>query len=301
MSDSDLLSRVQDATLEMPGSRKSIADFLIREGSGVANLSMAEVADLTFSSKPSLVRFAKAMGFSGWRDFRLAFVTAVRESEQAQSVAAKIDPNHPFDAGDSLEAAVHSVLALEQQALAEVTAQIDARVLAEASRRVIKAKHLVFFGAAPNSYFGELFAYKLGQIGMRCHVPDRSEWGMVARGLGRRDCAIISSYSGNGPQREPVSFISQFKEARVPTVAITNSGSNWLREQCDCVLGYRPSERYYSKISGYYSEQCMHFVLDALYSAVFLSNYDQNEVMKLHALISFERAQHQQFTDVLPS
>ena len=83
-------------------------------------------------------------------------------------------------------------------------------------------------------------------------------------------------------------------------VAITNSGDNWLRAQSDCVLSYQPREHYYSKISGYYSEQCMHFLLDALYSAVFLQNYDLNEVAKLRALIAYERAHHQRLQDVLP-
>lgn len=299
MANDNLLSRVKVATMELPGSKKSIADFLVREGSGVENLSMAEVADLTFTSKPSLVRFAKAMGFAGWRDFRFAFVSAMRESEE-RSVEVEMDANHPFSPEDALETAVRHVLVLEQQALAEVTAHLDTTMLEEASRRVRHAENLVFFGASPNDYFGKLFAYKLDQIGLACHVPGRSEWGVMARGLGPRDCAIIASYSGSGPQREPVSYATQFAEARVPTVAITNSGSNWLREQSDCVLSYRPREHYYSKISGYYSEQCMHFMLDALYSAIFLANYDRNEVVKLRTLISYEISQHQPVVDVLP-
>lgn len=300
MTDDDLMVRVKDATLELPGSKKSIADFLVREGSGVANLSMAEIADLTFTSKPSLVRFAKAMGFSGWRDFRLAYVTTIRKNEEQLSVAVDVDPNHPFDSDDDISVAVQNVLAIEQRALNEVSAQIEQDMLQEAARRVNNARNLVFFGASPNRFFGELFAFKLKQIGITCHVPLRSEWGMVARGLSASDCAIISSYSGKGPQREPVNFVSDFNEAGVPVVAITNSGDNWLRAQSDCVLSYQPREHYYSKISGYYSEQCMHFLLDALYSAVFLQNYDLNEVAKLRALIAYERAHHQRLQDVLP-
>lgn len=299
MVDDGFLARVRGATLELPGSRKSIADFLLREGSGVASLSMAEVADLTFTSKPSLVRFAKAMGFSGWRDFRLAYVTAVRESEEALSVSEDVDPNHPFDSGDSLEEAIQGVLALERQALLEAQAHLDMEALSEASRRACDAGEFVFFGAEPNSYFGGLFSYKLEQIGVTCRVPGRDDWGRIARRLGPDDCAIVASYSGNGPQREPVSFVSTLNKAGVPLIGITNAGNNWLREHCDCVLSFMPREHYYSKISGYYSEQCIHFVLDALYSAIFLANYDQNEVMKLRMVISFERAHHCRIDDIL--
>lgn len=297
---SELMTRVVAATLELPGSRKSIAEFLLREGSGIANLSMAEVADLTFTSKPSLVRFAKAMGFLGWRDFRLAFISEVSESEAALGVGSNVDPNYPFDAGDDTAAVVQNVSLLERQAIADALQQLDKAMLDEAATRVVRARSLVFFGAAPNSYFGELFAYKLEQIGIACHVPNEDEWPIVARGLSEDDCAIVASYSGAGKHRPPVSFVSMFNERRVPVVAITNSGSNWLREQCDCVLSFRPIEHYYSKISGYYSEQCVRFVLDALYSVCFAMDYDKNEVARIRMLLAYERKLQQHVEDVLP-
>ena len=288
----DVLARVQKASLDLPGARKSIADFLLREGSGVANLSMAEVADLSFTSKPSLVRFAKGMGFAGWRDFRLAFVTLMRQSEEESARRADVDPNHPFVADDDLATVVANIALLEQRAIAEAMEQIAQDMLFEATQRVLHARSLVFFGAEPNSHFGRVFAYKLRQIGRTCHVPTRDEWPMIARGLGPEDTAIVTSYSGVGPQRAPVSFLSLFNEVGVPCIAITNSGSNWLRENCDCVLSFKPRERYYSKISGFYSERCVELMLDALFGACFAANYDQNEIIKLRALISYERQHH---------
>jgi DNA-binding MurR/RpiR family transcriptional regulator len=47
------------------GSRRSIAQLLLSEGSGITSLSMGEVARLSYTSKPSLVRFAQTLGFAG--------------------------------------------------------------------------------------------------------------------------------------------------------------------------------------------------------------------------------------------
>lgn len=296
----DLLARVEAMTLDLPGSRKSIADFLVQEGSGVENLSMAEVAELTFTSKPSLVRFSKAMGFSGWRDFRLEFVKAMRRCEAQRKEVAEVDPNYPFSAEDDLASVVANVRSLEQQAISEMASQLDEEVLSEAARRAVTAKRLVFFGAAPNSCFGELFAYKLYPLGVTCHVPAEDEWSEAAQGMGPEDCAIVASYSGEGPQRMPVSLVSKFNEDRVPVVAITNSGRNWLREHCDCVLAFRPREHIFSKISGYYSEQCVRFALDALFSACFSLDYDRNEMARLRLMIEYERTLQHHVVDVLP-
>lgn len=296
----DVMRRVRRATLDVPGTKKTIADFLVREGSGVANLSMAEVADLTFTSKPTLVRFAKAMGFAGWRDFRMAFVTATRSSEESLVSPVDVDPNHPFGPDDDLGAIVQNVLALEQQALRNVASHITDEILQEAAQRVLRAHCTVFLGEEPNVFFGKLFAYKLSHIGVGCHIPAREQCSMIARGLGPKDCAIIASYSGNGEHREPASFVTQLNEAGVPIVAITNSGSNWLKEHCDCVIAFEPREHYYGKISGYFSEQCVHFALDLLFSAIFVAHYEQNEIRKLRALIAYERAHQQTLVDVLP-
>lgn len=296
----ELLALVEATTLDLPGSRKSIADFLVQEGSGVENLSMAEVAELTFTSKPSLVRFSKAMGFSGWRDFRLEFVKAMRRRESQRHETSEVDPNYPFSAEDDLPSVVTNVCSLERQAILEMASQLDEETLREAARRVTAARCLVFFGAAPNSYFGELLAYKLSQLGTTCHVPTEDEWSMVARGMGPEDCAIVVSYSGEGPQRKPVSLVSKFNEDQVPVVAITNSGRNWLREHCDCVLSFRPREHIFSKISGYYSEQCVRFALDALYSACFSLDYDRNEMARLRMIIEYERTLQHRVVDVLP-
>lgn len=296
----ELLALVEATTLDLPGSRKSIADFLVQEGSGVENLSMAEVAELTFTSKPSLVRFSKAMGFSGWRDFRLEFVKAMRRRESQRHETSEVDPNYPFSAEDDLPSVVTNVCSLERQAILEMASQLDEETLREAARRVTAARCLVFFGAAPNSYFGELLAYKLSQLGTTCHVPTEDEWSMVARGMGPEDCAIVVSYSGEGPQRKPVSLVSKFNDEQVPVVAITNSGRNWLREHCDCVLSFRPREHIFSKISGYYSEQCVRFALDALYSACFSLDYDRNEMARLRMIIEYERTLQHRVVDVLP-
>lgn len=299
MTDVELMDRVRQASLDLPSSRKSIGEFLIREGSGVANLSMAEVADLTFSSKPSLVRFAKAMGFSGWREFRMAFVVAVQASEAQTTNVSDIDINHPFSPDDALSTVVNNVALLEQRAIAEAAQQVDESMLQEAARRVLRARRLAFFGADPNKYLGELLAYKLRQIDVACHVPTEDEWPMVVKELGQDDCAIIASYSGVGQQRPPASLATLFNEAHVPIVAITNSGSNWLREQCDCVLSFRAREHYYSKISGYFSEQSMHFMLDALFSACFAANYACNEAAKLRAILAYERKLQSDVKDAL--
>lgn len=294
---SDLLGRVRQLAQGQAGSRQSIAQLLLSEGSGLARLTMAEVAQLSYTSKPTLVRFAQALGFSGWVDFQEAYVRKARLAEDAAD-ATYTDVNFPFDAKTPYGTLAKQVLALEGHALEQAMLTVDHAALREAARRVVNATQVVCFAVAQNRFYCENLAYRLGQIGIDCLVPSGSEGRLVARGMGPEHCAILVSYSGQGEQRPPSQFLGPLREQGVPCVAITNSGDNWLRHHCDCVLAFPPEERLYSKIAGFYSETATSYLLDLLFSLCFQANYERNVQLKLDAVVGYERMMHS--TDVLP-
>ena len=71
------LRYAHEASLGMPSSIKDVADFLLSEGTGIADLTMAQVATSVYTSKPTLVRFAKRAGYTGWKDYRHDFLLAM--------------------------------------------------------------------------------------------------------------------------------------------------------------------------------------------------------------------------------
>jgi DNA-binding MurR/RpiR family transcriptional regulator len=191
-----------------------------------------------------------------------------------------------------------SLAALEAQAHRRVIESLDEKALREAARRVCAARQVVLFGVFQNRYLGMNLAYRLGQIGIDCLVPEARESELMARGMGPEHCALLVSYSGLGLRRPPAVLVPSLRERHVPCVAITNSGDNWLRHSCDCVLGFPPAEHLYSKIAGYYSEAATSFVLDLLYSLCFQARFEKNVWSKLDAAVANE--QRMQTTDVLP-
>ena len=64
-----LFQRIEEMTIEYQDARSVIAEFLLNEKSHLYQYTMDEIAHLTYTSKPTLVRFAKGLGFHGWKDF----------------------------------------------------------------------------------------------------------------------------------------------------------------------------------------------------------------------------------------
>ena len=85
----------REASLGMPGSIKQVADFLLSEGTGIVGMTMGQIAASAYTSKPTLVRFAKQAGYTGWKDYRHDFLVAARRLEEEQSQRADVDVNFP--------------------------------------------------------------------------------------------------------------------------------------------------------------------------------------------------------------
>lgn len=68
----DLVKRLATLSLSGRGVLKGLAEFLLSNRNSVASMSLAEVAAAADVSETTVFRFAQQIGFSGYRDLRLA-------------------------------------------------------------------------------------------------------------------------------------------------------------------------------------------------------------------------------------
>ena len=87
-----LFQRIEEMTIEYQDARSVIAEFLLNEKSHLYQYTMDEIAHLTYTSKPTLVRFAKGLGFHGWKDFMRSLIEEVKYLESHETT---IDVNFP--------------------------------------------------------------------------------------------------------------------------------------------------------------------------------------------------------------
>lgn len=271
----DLLKRMRQQSDSLSASMHSIAEFLLREGSGIANLGMGQVAALSYSSKATLVRYARQLGYDGWKSFRADFIEQARLEEKRSMGGTKVDLNYPFDAGEDTSAIAQSIVDIRRAAHDIVLGNLDTQLVDTAADLLLDARRLVFLGNPPNRQYGELFAYNLYNIGVECRVPHNETRDQELRQLGGRDCVIVSSYSGN-LSRDLGSPVHMVRNLGVPLIAITGAGSP-LSNICTIALEYPPLEHYYTKIGGFYSCECTALILDLLYCSCYRRNYESNK------------------------
>lgn len=269
----------QEASLEMPGSIKQVADFLLSEGTGIEQMSMAQIAARAYTSKPTLVRFAKQAGYAGWKDYRHDFLVAMRRLEADRARQASVDINFPVDGRFSASQVVGSLERIHELALQQLEQTLDHTTLEQAASALLSARDVALFGAMQNRQRGKIFASDLGVIGILCHTPQADEAAAVANHLTAGDCLIAISYSGDLTHL-PMALAPRIKERGATVIAVTNAARGELGELADYVLGFAPLEHHHAKVGAFYSGACTSLILDALYATCYARRFDESRTRR---------------------
>ena len=269
-----LIHKVEEITMEYGGgARHSIGTFILEKKSALTRYSLQEIADATYTSKAAVVRFAKALGFSGWKEFLKAFWEEQSYQEQHYT---DIDANYPFDADSSRQDIINQLCSLQVESLLDTADLLDGAPLAECAELLLRSRRIAMFGLNPNLTLAELFQRKMLSIGRQVELPSMGDSGLLAHSLTAEDCAVIISYSGNSIHHGPLSVLTVLEERRVPVIALTSVGDNLLRQRADYTLSISSYERLYSKISTFATENSILYILNVLFSCCFAVDYQAN-------------------------
>ena len=269
-----LIHKVEEITMEYGGgARHSIGTFILEKKSALTRYSLQEIADATYTSKAAVVRFAKALGFSGWKEFLKAFWEEQSYQEQHYT---DIDANYPFDADSSRQDIINQLCSLQVESLLDTADLLDGAPLAECAELLLRSRRIAMFGLNPNLTLAELFQRKMLSIGRQVELPSMGDSGLLAHSMTAEDCAVIISYSGNSIHHGPLSVLPALEARGVPVIALTSVGANLLRQRPDYTLSISSYERLYSKISTFATENSILYILNVLFSCCFAADYQAN-------------------------
>lgn len=89
----EIMVRIRFQLPSLPRAEKVVAEALLENPEAIANFTLSGLAHETGSSDASIVRFCKRMGYSGYTEFKQAFLSAANEesSERPEKIEAQDD------------------------------------------------------------------------------------------------------------------------------------------------------------------------------------------------------------------
>lgn len=197
-------------------SERRLADYVTRHGASVIRLSMPELAERAGVSQPTIARFCAALGYDGFREFKLQFAQNVGGG--IPFVHQDVDPgDRPADiAGKIFDRTIATLMSV-RNALSSDQIEHGIRLLAGARR-------IEFYGCGNSGIVALDIQHKFFRLGIpTVAYSDSHVFSMSAALLGPGDVAVLVSNSGRTWDMLAAATLARSSGASV--LALTHSGS----------------------------------------------------------------------------
>ncbi|MDQ6754778.1 MAG: MurR/RpiR family transcriptional regulator [Actinomycetota bacterium] len=223
-------STIHSVLPSLPPSAKRVAEVIVADPSVVLRLTISALAEKCRTSEPSVVRFCRSIGFTGYVQLRLALATEIGREAAAVPEARRFGEDISPD--DSLADAVAKVRFTESLGLQETLQNLDLQVLSAVVAKIDQAPKILLYGVGAGAIVADDLRYKFFRIGRHVSAFDDPHDALMGASLmGPQDIAIAFSHSGG--TRETLEFLRRANASGGTTVAVTNSRSSALAGEAD--------------------------------------------------------------------
>ena len=189
--------------------------------------ALKEIADDAGVSEAMVVKIAKKLGFSGYRDFRqnVANYSRLQVGEMQEDLS-------PDDTGQEI---VNKVFRASMQALEETLAIADIAAFERAAGYIHEARQRDLYGVGGSAQIARDVSHKFLRIGVRTSMFDDAHMmAMSASLLGSEDVAI--GFSHTGATMVIIETLQLARKNGARTIAVTNYLNSPIADCADVVL-----------------------------------------------------------------
>lgn len=231
--DDDVLATVQRSLPKLSAAESRVAETILGDPTLVVDLAINDLAKLCRTSLSTVARFAQSLGYSGYRELRVAVARAVTLA-QAQQARFGLDTT-AIDREDGPAAIAAKLAAQEIDAIEKTAMALDEQALDRVAEALAAARHIDLFGQAASSLTAQDLQLKLARIGCSVsHSPDPHLAITTASLRCREDVAV--AFSHGGETAETVRALEVARDAGALTVAVTSASDSPLAAVAEVVL-----------------------------------------------------------------
>lgn len=271
-------------------SESIIIDYILKKGKDIKNMTIAQIANETYTSSPLFIRIAKKLGFDGWNEFKEAYLKELDYLYLNQEV----DANIPFVVNDDIMNIAYNLCVLERETIQDTYSLISHDDLQKAIRLLRNCKYIDVYSRSVHMHIVRSFQermYILHRHVQLCSLSDELDSTYLMSD--QNHCAIIISYSGHAPHIKHL--IETLRKKQTSIIAITNLEDNELSLLADVTLRMSSRELIYTKIADFASSLSLKYILDILYSCIFSIHYQKNLDNCIQIAKELDNTQHEEF------
>jgi RpiR family transcriptional regulator, carbohydrate utilization regulator len=238
----------------MTDSEKRIADYILDHPERIYKISINELAKIIDVSLPTVFRFAKTLGFEGFKDFKVELI-------KDMAIGLNISVENTEDS--SIENITNNIFQKDIHNLKETLSIINYDDLKKAVDNILTSKRIIFFAVSSSISVAMESYSKFIRAGFSCYYnPDTYSQTIVSLQTNTYDTAIAISFSGEST--ETLRCLRNAKENGAKTIAVTTFMKSSITKYADIVFLTAPVSSHYQKID-MPSKISQNALLDSIY------------------------------------
>jgi RpiR family carbohydrate utilization transcriptional regulator len=233
-----MLDRIRASLPALSPAEQRVGKLVLADARSFASLPVAELAERSHVSKPTVVRFCRSIGYDGLADFKLKLAGTVNEGVPFVHRSVDEDDKPADLVVKVIDNAVSALLKYRNDATAHAFDRaIEA--LTEAAR---EKRRIEFYGVGNSGIVAHDAEHKFFRLGVHAVAyNDAHVQVMAATMVGPGDCVVVISNSGRS--RDLLDALEIARRKGATTIVITASGSP-LAHQAQILLSVDHPEDY---------------------------------------------------------
>lgn len=209
-----LIGSIQARSGDLAASEAKVIELLLADPLFVGASTTAQVAARAGVSPPSVIRAARAIGFSGFTELKI-------EIARARGTTRFFAPPGVLTADATTAAVLESSIRAGADALTALGGAVELSALDQAVSTIQHARQVIAFGAGPSATVAADAVFRLRAVGVTTiGIPDYLSAMIAARLLGPGDAVI--AVSSTGRTSTTLAIADAASSAGASLIAITN-------------------------------------------------------------------------------
>lgn len=217
-----MLGAIAESLTQLRPAEQKVAELVLADPSGIVHKSITAVAAEAEVSEPTVLRFCRSVGYSGFQSFKIALARSL-----GAGIPYVFQGLAPDDGVDQL---LEKICGHAQKAFADLRAGLNAERLDQAISALDRARHIEFYGAGASGVVARDAQHKFLRLGVPISAyTDSHQMVISAASLQPDEAAVVISHTGRS---RDVLYAAEVALMQHATVIGITSANTPLAERC---------------------------------------------------------------------
>lgn len=269
---SELILLMETRYGDMRASEQKAADYVIQHFDEMPQMTLGDLAKKCNVSQPTVLRMIRAVGFTGFKEFRYAVITELARTEKEMQIAPLY--GYSFKKEDHLEDIPGKIVTTTAKMMEENLKNFSMKTYRSVIEALQQARMIDIYSVENSNVIARDLLTKLLYLGLDCrYMDDVYHQRICAGNLTDQDVAIGISYSGCSV--DTVENIRMAKKSGATTIVITNFKDSLISRYADFLICTSQEQIFYG--DAIFSRTTQLVLVDMIYMGLLVSDDSRYE------------------------